>query len=69
MATPKECIAQFCKECIYDPTETGSWRQQVEACQMTACPLFPVRPLSLNTIYNKRKVSEVQDPIIPTINV
>ena len=36
-----------CVECIYDPAGgSGTWRQQVEACTATACPLWPVRPNS-----------------------
>jgi len=32
-----------CKDCLYDPAERGGWRQQVEACGCTDCPLFAVR--------------------------
>lgn len=36
-----------CKECIYDPISgRGTWRQQVEACTATSCPLWDVRPTS-----------------------
>jgi hypothetical protein len=36
-----------CRECIYDPIAGGgTWRQQVEACTSTNCPLWPVRPVS-----------------------
>ena len=36
-----------CVECIYDPQGgSGTWRQQVEACTATTCPLWPVRPIS-----------------------
>jgi len=35
-----------CKECIYDPSQKGNWRQQVAACTVKNCPLFEVRPFS-----------------------
>lgn len=33
-----------CCDCIYDGAEHGSWRQQVEACTASDCPLYTVRP-------------------------
>jgi hypothetical protein len=42
----RNSINRFCRECLYDPRERGSWRQQVEACTSPECPLFPVRPRS-----------------------
>ena len=33
-----------CCECIYDPTQVGTWRKQVENCASSTCPLFEVRP-------------------------
>ena len=36
-----------CIECIFDDIGgNGTWRQQVEACTATACPLWSVRPIS-----------------------
>ncbi len=35
-----------CKDCIYDPCDTGTWRQQTDACTSTECGLWPVRPRS-----------------------
>lgn len=47
MAGLRASINAFCKWCIYDPNGGGgSWRQQVEACTATDCPLYPVRPKS-----------------------
>lgn len=45
-----------CKDCIYDECAKGegSWRQQVEACTVTKCALYPVRPIS-----KPRKVIEL----------
>lgn len=34
-----------CKDCIYDPKcGGGTWRQQVEACSISTCALWPYRP-------------------------
>lgn len=45
--TRGQAINAFCKECIYDPRGgAGTWRQQVEACTSTNCPLYDFRPLS-----------------------
>ena len=36
-----------CIECIYDGSGGGgSWRQQVQDCTSTTCPLYSVRPTS-----------------------
>lgn len=35
-----------CIDCIYDPEDVGTWRQQVEACRCDDCPLHPIRPVS-----------------------
>lgn len=41
----KTAVTAKCKECIYDPIgNAGTWRQQVEACTVTSCPLFNYRP-------------------------
>lgn len=33
-----------CYVCIYDKSESGTWRQQVEACPSKNCPLYCLRP-------------------------
>lgn len=38
------CINLKCKDCVYDPLDTGTWRQQVQACTVQLCPLWKVRP-------------------------
>ena len=45
--TRADAIAAKCKECIYDPDEDGTWRQQVRACDIESCALYPIRPKSL----------------------
>ncbi len=43
----RKAINQKCTECIYDSRSgLGNWRQQVEACTVKTCPLWPVRPVS-----------------------
>lgn len=42
-------INAHCKSCIYDKAEPGTWRQQVEACTVTSCALYPHRPLPANS--------------------
>lgn len=42
----RSLIDAKCCECIYDPIDKGTWRQQVEACTSPSCPLFPARPVS-----------------------
>jgi len=48
----RSAINANCRDCIYDSTNGGNWRQQVEACSVVACALYPVRPVS-----NPHKVS------------
>lgn len=42
----RKAIDAHCKSCIYDEIEPGRWKQQVGACTVTKCPLWPVRPRS-----------------------
>lgn len=43
----RTAINEKCRDCIYDPKSgLGNWRQQVSACQITRCSLWPVRPTS-----------------------
>ena len=36
-------VDEKCKDCIYDPTVPGTWRQQVALCTAKTCPLWDVR--------------------------
>jgi hypothetical protein len=66
MASAKKCIADYCKMCSYDEKQPGSWRQQVEDCTLTKCPLWPVRPLTIATIQlHRKKRGEVDDDTEP----
>ena len=55
MANFKACIANYCKSCIYDKSEPGTWREQVEACGASSCELYSVRPKSVATVSANRK--------------
>ena len=46
LPTPMAAIRAKCKDCIYDEKNVGTWRQQVQGCTSTDCPLYPLRPLS-----------------------
>ena len=51
--TLRTAINAMCKQCVYDPESgLGTWRQQTEACRVTECPLWKVRPVSSgNSVY------------------
>jgi len=40
----RAAINAKCKDCIYDDQAPGRWREQVSACHIVSCPLYPVRP-------------------------
>ena len=44
--TRQKAIEAKCKECIYDPLDDGTWRQQVEGCDLVDCSLWGYRPKS-----------------------
>ena len=44
----RKAIDDKCRDCIYDPASRGTWRQQVTICPQTDCPLWPIRPLSVD---------------------
>jgi hypothetical protein len=39
-----------CFDCTYDPEGVGNWRQQVDACGVTTCALYEVRPRSSSSV-------------------
>ncbi len=45
----RAAINAKCKDCIYDRCAPGNWRQQVEACAIPTCSLWPYRPKSSAT--------------------
>ena len=44
--TRQQAIEAKCKDCIYDPCEEGTWRQQAERCELINCALWIYRPKS-----------------------
>jgi len=43
----RKAIDAHCKSCGYDAKSgLGAWRQQIEACPITSCELYAVRPIS-----------------------
>lgn len=60
----KQAIDQYCKECIYDPKAIGegTWRQQVEACTHTPCPLYTYRPKSYSEQDSLAKIDKESLP-------
>ena len=44
--TRQQAINAKCKDCIYDPEDVGTWRQQVERCELADCSLWQYRPKS-----------------------
>jgi hypothetical protein len=49
----RDTINAKCKECIYDPISRGTWREQVQECTSSQCPLYPLRPLPIGA--NRRE--------------
>lgn len=42
----RDAVNAMCKSCIYDPgSGNGAWREQVQACASSNCPLHTVRPV------------------------
>jgi len=55
MASLKKHIESKYKDCTYDQSQPGSWRQQVENCTVHSCPLWEVRPVTMETMLARRK--------------
>ncbi len=46
MPTRQQAINAYCRECICDEADYGTWRQQVTVCAARDCPLYPYRPIA-----------------------
>lgn len=55
--TPLGAIRAMCRDCIFDPCDGGTPRQQVEACTSPECPLFDFRLRALPTASRPTEVS------------
>lgn len=51
----RKAINEKCKDCIYDDQVSGTWRAQVEACDIMGCPLWNVRPRTTATAAKEAK--------------
>ena len=58
--TRQTAINEKCKECLYDPEVEGTWRMQVEQCELTACALHPYRPKSRSNVPSMADSAAVQ---------
>lgn len=50
MPAYRKYVDENCKDCGYDSTAMGNWRQQIELCRVFKCPMYPVRPVSSTEI-------------------
>ena len=58
--TRQQAIEAKCKDCIYDSLDDGTWRQQVERCEITDCALWNYRPKSRSKMPNIANSAPVQ---------
>ena len=68
MASLKQAIADKCKDCTYDPLAGGTWREQVEMCNIRSCALWPVRPITVATLNANRKKANAEAGVTVDIN-
>jgi hypothetical protein len=46
----KTAIEQNCRDCVYDPANAGTWRQQVSLCACHDCAMWQWRPVSFRDL-------------------
>ena len=65
--TRKQAIEANCRDCVYDPANSGNWRQQVTLCAVRECFLWPWRPVSRSDIpehlLDAYSVSDAEKPV------
>ena len=66
MASLKKAVEAKCKDCSYDPCAPGTWREQVELCRVTKCPLWAVRPVTVATLNANRRA---KDGVVDGVNI
>lgn len=44
--TRQGAINAKCKDCIFDPYQRGTWREQTTACASSNCALHEFRPVA-----------------------
>ena len=65
--TRQQAIEAKCKDCIYDELDHGTWRQQVERCELMECSLWEYRPKSRSKMPDMATSTAVQahyEPIL-----
>ena len=65
--TRQQAIDAKCRECIFDDLADGTWRMQVEQCELTACALYPYRPKSRSNAPSKADSAPVQPHYEPIL--
>ena len=58
--TRQKAIEAKCRDCAYDELDEGTWRQQVERCDITDCALHSYRPVSRSNTPSKAASAVVQ---------
>ena len=54
------CLMTATSNCAYDELDEGTWRQQVERCDITDCALHSYRPKSRSNVPSKADSAAVQ---------
>jgi hypothetical protein len=66
----RKSINAKCKDCTYDrKSHGGTWRQQVEACAVTLCPLHPVRPKTTRRVNVSAWQKEESQTLVKTTEI
>ncbi len=65
--TRQQAIEAKCKDCIYDELDHGTWRQQVERCELMECSLWEYRPKSRSKMPNMATSTSVQPHYEPIL--
>lgn len=60
-----KAINEKCRECIYDSSCPGNWRQQIAACTSPKCSLFPYRPQSEGCSAKRANSSDSSGKLTP----
>ena len=63
--TRQQAIDAKCKECTFDDLADGTWRMQVEQCELTGCALHPYRPVSRSKASSEADSAAVQTHYAP----
>ena len=70
--TRQKAIEAMCRECSYDELDDGTWRMQIERCELTNCPLYQYRPVSRSKSNDKAHSAPVQphyEPMLVQVGV